>query len=162
DRLPSTSLRSDSGRRLCDSVRVASHTRLHFVNTYGRRDAGSSRSARATTSSECPRPYAAAVSTQLMPRSTARWIAFTESASSCGPQPNIQSPPPMAQAPKPTSVICRSELPSRRVCTSVAPCTFIQHAQGELKFGPTYVVCTGRAEARPYVRLVTCVSSLRM
>ena len=45
-----------------ESVRAASQTRLHFVNTYGRLDVGSSRTARATTSSECPRPYAAAVS----------------------------------------------------------------------------------------------------
>src|SRR6476620_3921323 len=49
----------------------------------------------------------------------------------------------MAQAPKPTSVICRSELPSRRVCTSVAPCTFIQHAQAELKLGRLLVAEDG-------------------
>ncbi len=61
------------------------------------------------------------MSIQLMPRSTARVIAAMESASSCGPQPNIQSPPPIAQAPKPMTVISRSELPSRRVCTKVAP-----------------------------------------
>src|SRR4029450_11803960 len=120
-RLPSTSRPIESGRRLCDSSRFSFHTRLHFVKTYGRFDAGSPLTARPTISSECPRPYAAAVSTQLMPRSTARVMAAIESVSSCGPQPNIQAPPPIAQAPKPTTVISRSELPSRRVCTKVAP-----------------------------------------
>src|SRR5437667_11329502 len=38
-----------------------------------------------------------------------------ESASSCGPQANSQSEPPMAQAPKPTGVILTSEFPSFRV-----------------------------------------------
>src|ERR1017187_3944013 len=41
-------------------------------------------------------------------------MAAIESASSWCPQPNSQSPP-MAQAPKPISVMCRSELPSLRV-----------------------------------------------
>src|SRR5438067_1879054 len=42
-------------------------------------------------------------------------MAATESASSCGPQANAQPPPPIAQAPKPIGVMCRSELPSGRV-----------------------------------------------
>ena len=42
-------------------------------------------------------------------------MAAMESLSSCGPQAYCQSPPPMAQAPKPMGVRCRSELPSWRV-----------------------------------------------
>src|SRR5436853_459235 len=40
-------------------------------------------------------------------------MAATESSSSCGPQANAHPPPPSAQAPKPTGVMSRSELPSR-------------------------------------------------
>src|SRR3981189_2744063 len=47
-----------------------------------------------------------------MPRSSARWIASMESWSSCAPQANSQSPPPMAHAPKPMRVMSRPELPS--------------------------------------------------
>ena len=54
----------------------------------------------------------AAVSIQLTPSSSARWIAAIESSSSCGPQPNSQPPPPIAQAPKPTVVISRPVAPS--------------------------------------------------
>src|SRR6185437_2775720 len=43
-------------------------------------------------------------------------MASMEFLSSCWPQENAQSPPPMAQAPTPMGVICRSELPSCRVC----------------------------------------------
>src|SRR5207237_1989130 len=93
----------------------SSHTRPHFVNTNGRSPAGSSRSRRPTTSSECPRPYTAAVSIQLMPSSSARRIAASESASSCGPQPNAQPPPPVAHAPKPTVVMSSPLVPSGRV-----------------------------------------------
>ena len=46
----------------------------------------------------------AAVSIQLMPRSSARWMAAMDSLSSWGPQANSQSPPPMAHAPKPMGV----------------------------------------------------------
>src|ERR1700722_18680693 len=52
----------------------------------------------------------AAVSIQLMPSSSARWMAAIESLSSCAPQPNSQSPP-MAHAPKPMGVMFKSELP---------------------------------------------------
>jgi hypothetical protein len=45
------------------------------------------------------------VSIQLMPSSSAFRIAAIESLSSCGPQPNVQSPPPMAHAPNPTRVM---------------------------------------------------------
>src|SRR5437762_10748328 len=44
-----------------------------------------------------------------MPSSSARWIAATDALSSWSPQPNSQPEPPMAQAPKPTGVIGRSE-----------------------------------------------------
>ena len=43
----------------------------------------------------------AAVSIQLMPRSTAWRIAAIDCLSSWLPQPTAQSPPPMAQAPRP-------------------------------------------------------------
>src|SRR5580704_9533835 len=39
-----------------------------------------------------------------------------ESVSSWAPQAKAQSPPPMAQAPKPTGEIIKSEFPSLRVC----------------------------------------------
>src|SRR5260370_36440172 len=47
-----------------------------------------------------------------MPRSRALWIAAMESLSSCGPHAKAQSPPPIAHAPKPMGVRCKSELPS--------------------------------------------------
>src|SRR6185437_7456326 len=43
-------------------------------------------------------------------------MASMEFLSSCWPQENAQSPPPMAHAPTPMGVICRAELPSCRVC----------------------------------------------
>src|SRR5213592_4540973 len=93
----------------------SSHTRPHLVNTSGRSPAGRSRSSRPTTSSEWPSPYTAAVSIQLIPSSRARRIAASESASSCGPQPNAQPPPPIAHAPKPTVVMSSPLEPSGRV-----------------------------------------------
>src|SRR5438046_1163930 len=93
----------------------ASHASPLLVNTSGRSPAGSSRSRRPTTSSEWPRPYTAAVSIQLPPSSSARRIAASESASSCGPQPNAQPPPPIAHAPKPTVVMPSPLEPSGRV-----------------------------------------------
>ena len=83
------------------------------MKTYGRRETPSS--ARATTSSEWPSPYTAAVSIQFTPHSSARRIAAMEAASSCGPQANSHWPPPAAQLPKPRTVMSRSELPRRRV-----------------------------------------------
>src|SRR5438445_1860929 len=74
-----------------------------------------SRSARATISSEWPSPYTAAVSIQLMPRSTAWRIAAIESASSWLPQAKVQPPPPIAHAPKPTRVIRMPVVPSGAV-----------------------------------------------
>src|SRR5580704_12337357 len=47
-----------------------------------------------------------------MPSSSAFRIAAIESLSSCGPQENCQSPPPMAQEPNPMGVSSMSELPS--------------------------------------------------
>src|SRR5450830_1150621 len=42
-------------------------------------------------------------------------MAVTDAASSCSPQPNAQPPPPIAQAPKPTRVICMSVPPKGTV-----------------------------------------------
>ena len=93
--IPSTrSRRSDAStlaRRLAGcparrgaSVRSAgSQTRPALVNTYGRSASGSPA---ATTSSECPSPFTAAVSIQLTPDSTAWRIAAIDSASSWSPQ----------------------------------------------------------------------------
>ena len=53
-----------------------------LVKTNGR--CSSPASARPTTCSEWPKPYAAAVSIQLTPSSSAWWIAAIESSSSCG------------------------------------------------------------------------------
>src|SRR5438477_8348510 len=83
----------------------------HLVKTYGR-GPDQVLSAEATTSSECPMPYTAAVSIQLTPSSSARWIAAIDALSSCSPQPNSQPEPPIAHAPKPTGVMDKSELPS--------------------------------------------------
>ena len=82
------------------------------MKTYGRSASGIPDSAAATTSSEWPSPYTAAVSIQLTPDSTACLIAATDSVSSWLPQANAQPPPPMAQAPKPTRVSIMSVRPS--------------------------------------------------
>ncbi len=47
-------------------------------------------------------------------------MVLIESASSWGPQENSQSPPPIAQAPKPARVRFKSELPNCRVGKEVA------------------------------------------
>ena len=73
------------------------------MKTYGRSERPAI--ARPTTSSECPNPYWAAVSIQFTPSSSARWMAATDSSSSCAPQLHSKPPPPSAQAPKPTRVI---------------------------------------------------------
>src|SRR5438094_1030993 len=46
-----------------------------------------------------------------------------ESLSLCELQANCQPEPPIAHAPYPTGVICRSELPSCRFCISIS-CNF--------------------------------------
>src|ERR1700678_2585524 len=51
-----------------------------------------------------------------MPLSSAAWIAAMDSSSSCAPQPNCHSEPPMAHAPTPIGVISRSLAPSLRFC----------------------------------------------
>src|SRR5579883_863936 len=56
-----------------------------------------------------------------MPRLSARLMAAIDSSSSCGPQPNCQFPPPMAQVPKPIGVICISVFPSCRVFMLYGP-----------------------------------------
>src|SRR3989475_12885611 len=110
---PSTSrrmLRGSPTRRGGGARSCSSQTRPALVKTYGRASTGMSRSARATISSEWPRPYTAAVSLQLMRRSTALPSAAIESASSWLPQAKLHPPPPIAHAPKPTRVIrMRSE-----------------------------------------------------
>src|SRR3989440_12404080 len=108
----------ESGRstRCASAMRLrSSHTSPHLVNTSGRSREGSSRRTRPTSPSEWPRPYTAALSIQLIPSSSARCIAASESASSWGPQPNAQPPPPIAHAPKPTVVISSPLEPSGRV-----------------------------------------------
>src|SRR5438874_11523983 len=82
----------------------------HFVKTYGR-GPDQVLSAEATTSSECPIPYTAAVSIQLTPSSSARCIAAIDDSSSCSHQPTSQLEPPVAHAPKPVLVIDKSESP---------------------------------------------------
>ena len=94
------------------------------MKTYGRSASENGSRAVATTSSERPSPYAAAVSTQLTPASTAWRMAATESESSWLPHPKLHSPPPMAQAPKPTLVISMPVLPSGRFATTLpSPCS---------------------------------------
>src|SRR5438132_5807690 len=46
-------------------------------------------------------------------------MAAIEAASSCGPQPYAQPPPPIAHAPNPTVVISRSVAPSRRLSSAM-------------------------------------------
>src|SRR2546426_997738 len=114
----SASRRIDSGRRTRSGSAIRSrslHTSPHFVNTSGRSAGDRSRSRRPTTSSECPSPYTAAVSIQVMPSSSACRMAARDAVSSCGPQPNDQPPPPIAQAPRPTVVISSPLVPSGRV-----------------------------------------------
>src|SRR2546425_3512221 len=97
----------------------SSQTRPHFVKINGRFEGGSSRSSRPTTSSECPSPYTAAVSIQLMPSSSACRIVASDAASSCGPQPNDQPPPPTAHEPNPSRVMCNPLRPSGRVASAM-------------------------------------------
>src|SRR5438477_10832749 len=84
----------------------------HFVKTYGR-GPDQVLSAEATTPSECPIPYTAAVSIQLTPSSSARCIAAIDVLSSWSPQPTSQPEPPMAHAPKPMRLADKRELPGR-------------------------------------------------
>src|SRR5215470_2526046 len=116
-RLSSTSPRIDAPLSECPIFPFRSHTMEHLVKTYGR--LGRPLRASPTTLSERPSPYTAAVSIQLMPRSSASWIAPRESLSFCGPHPNVQPPPPIAHAPMPIGVIFISLLPSLRVSISV-------------------------------------------
>ena len=75
------------------------------------------------------------MSIQLIPSSSARSIAATDSSSSCGPQPNSQPPPPIAQAPKPTRVIRIPVVPSSVVVRSVCCITpsFVEYRQHYIK-----------------------------
>ncbi len=114
-RLLSSSKRMDEPSRLCETLPDLSHTRLPLVKTYGR--VASPLIAWPTTVSECPSPYTAAVSIQLIPRSSPARIAAIDSASSCGPHANSHIPPPIAQAPSPIGVICMSLFPSLRNIT---------------------------------------------
>src|SRR6266511_3584195 len=116
-RLACASRRIESRFRLCTTRRPGPSSSEALVNTYGRSSRPSS--ARPTTRSEWPKPYAAAVSIQLTPSSSARSIASIDSSSSCRPQPNSQPPPPIAQAPKPTRVISRPVFPSCVVLSCV-------------------------------------------
>ena len=77
----------------------------------------------------------AAVSIQLMPRSAAWRIAAIDCLSSWLPQPTAQSPPPIAQAPRPTGVMCMSVRPSRRFGSAVLPtCSAVCMTVMELSF----------------------------
>src|SRR2546422_3422385 len=51
-----------------------------------------------------------------MPKSSARLIVAMDSWSSCGPQLDSHCPPPIAQAPRPTGVICIPVLPNCFFC----------------------------------------------
>src|SRR5258707_8853139 len=53
--------------------------------------------------------------------SSAAWLAAMESVSSWAPQAHAQPPPPIAHAPKPIGVMCRSEFPSLLVFISETP-----------------------------------------
>src|SRR6266404_1039250 len=52
-------------------------------------------------------------------------MASTDCLSSCSPQPNSQPDPPIAQAPKPTGVMDKSELPSCFVLMSIFVIGFV-------------------------------------
>src|SRR5438034_859115 len=146
----SHSCRMESGRstRRASFMRSrSSHTSPHLVNTSGRSRDGSSCSRRPTSSSEWPRPYTAAVSIQLIPSSSARCIAASESVSSCGPQPNAQSPPPIAHAPKPTVVISSPLEPSGRVGN------VIRTTPGDRRLGNQQHLPRGLASFQQPVRL---------
>src|SRR5436190_1434993 len=146
----SHSCRMESGRstRRASFMRSrSSHTSPHLVNTSGRSRDGSSCSRRPTSSSEWPRPYTAAVSIQLIPSSSARCIAASESVSSCGPQPNAQSPPPIAHAPKPTVVISSPLEPSGQVGN------VIRTTPGDRRLGNQQHLPRGLASFQQPVRL---------
>src|SRR5215216_4945641 len=114
-RLCSSSNRTVSGRRSwVGSLPSRPYQgRPHLVNTST--SPPCSRSTCPTTSSECPRPYTAAVSTQFTPDSKALWSAAIDSSSSWGPQPSRPGPP-IAQAPTATTETSGPSLPSLRNC----------------------------------------------
>src|SRR5829696_9664880 len=58
-----------------------------------------------------------------MPRSTARWIAATDSASSWRPHPPCEALPPIAHAPSPNTVRSKPVLPSGRVGSAASACS---------------------------------------
>src|ERR1017187_10963883 len=78
-------------------------------------------------------------------------MAAIESASSCGPQPYAQPPPPMAQAPNPTVVSSRSVDPNRRVvsvrvavCMAPAPYAQILRHEDTLRRSTLSSISTSR------------------
>jgi hypothetical protein len=114
-RLCSSSNRIDEGRRsFCGTPSSRPYQFCpHLVNTIT--DRVDSRRTCPTTSSEWPSPYAAAVSTHVMPESKAWCRAAIDSWSSWLPQPNFHGPP-IAQAPTPTTEISGPSRPSLRSC----------------------------------------------
>ena len=91
-------------------------------------------------------------------------MVASDSASCCGPHPNIQSPPPMAQVPSPIGVSDKSELP--RVRDSTLPSRAIRSPQGGAlasdsvnRCGPKG--CGGAAAARSAVIAGRCRTGCR-
>src|SRR5271166_6511654 len=96
-------------------------------------------------------------------------MASMDSLSSCEPQANCQPEPPIAQAPKPTRVMCKSELPSLRVCISISfkvPGKIPQHDQKTLphltkKHAAHCHVRTGRYSSRELLAALLSVALCR-
>ena len=89
------------------------------------------------------------MSIQFTPSSSALWIVSIEASSTCGPQPNSQPPPPIAQAPYPTRVISRPVLPSSVVLSSV-PCIARSSSavSGPIRYASFRILSRGRGEGR--------------
>src|SRR5580698_6137087 len=75
-----------------------------------------------------------------------------ESDSSCAPQAKAQSPPPMAQAPKPTGVIIKSEFPSLRVCIYPPTIYFVSFYDERSALAVSRGVKRGRLKPAPTKR----------
>jgi len=69
-------------------------------------------------------------------------MVASESASSCGPQPNDQPPPPTAHEPNPTRVICNPLRPSGRVGSAIVTLLASEPASGWVDIACPFIIQT--------------------
>src|SRR5262249_15461290 len=78
-----------------------------------------------------------------MPLSRADRIAAIDSLSSCGPHAKAQPPPPMAHAPMPMGVICKSLLPRFLVIGTIIATDLASPPRICQSFVPRFVITVG-------------------